>query len=312
MWTKMKKTLLTILPLLLIIGCSKKEPLNYELLEERDGVHYQKSTNEIYSGPVFNIDGKSEGYLKNGKRDGLWKEWYENGQIKRERYFKDGVVDGLVTTWFQNGQKETESYSKDGRHDYRRGSSWYESGMKRSEYMNRDTSIVYYENGQIQRLNFHKDEDIHVDESIFYYENRQVRLEGNFNKLTTDGLWTYYDKKGNNYKGNMVNIFMTKFKSTIDLMTSLQNGLINIENGNYIISDGVFFNVERTFSWKDGKFDGLFTIHKNGQKRMEGTINQRSGDQYGRVGKWTIFNEDGSIRRVLDCNNWWECDKLSF
>ena len=49
-----------ILPLLLLIliGCSEPEPLNYGLLEEREGVHYRTDTNEIYSGPVFNIKGK--------------------------------------------------------------------------------------------------------------------------------------------------------------------------------------------------------------------------------------------------------------
>ena len=56
--------------LLIMIGCSEPEPLNYQLLVERDGVHYIKDTNDIYSGPVFNIEGKSTGYIKKGKWNG--------------------------------------------------------------------------------------------------------------------------------------------------------------------------------------------------------------------------------------------------
>ena len=66
----MKRLLLIILPLLLIVGCSK-EPINYETtLVERDGVFYSNDTNKLYSGPVFSLYGdgkkKDEGTLKDG------------------------------------------------------------------------------------------------------------------------------------------------------------------------------------------------------------------------------------------------------
>ena len=112
---KMKK----LLPLLLLIliGCSEPEPLNYELLEERDGVHYRKDTNEIYSGPVFNIDGKSEGTLKKGKFHGTFKIYYENGQLKVEGTFKHGKPDGPVKYYHSNGQLHIEETFKDDKLD---------------------------------------------------------------------------------------------------------------------------------------------------------------------------------------------------
>ena len=90
----MKKILLIVLPLLLIVGCSKPEPINYEeILNERDGVYYTKDTNKPYSGPVFSLyeNGrkKMDGTIKNGKGDGLVTWWYENGQKKYERTYKD-------------------------------------------------------------------------------------------------------------------------------------------------------------------------------------------------------------------------------
>ena len=66
----MKKLLVIVLPLLLIVGCSK--PINDETLIEKDGLKYHPDTKELYSGKVFNnyMGGKKEfeGTLKGGKK----------------------------------------------------------------------------------------------------------------------------------------------------------------------------------------------------------------------------------------------------
>ena len=47
---------------------------------------------------------------------------------------------------------------------------------------------------------------------------------------------------------------------------------------------------------KDGKRDGLFTgWYENGQKEVEGTHNNEK-----QVGKWTFYNEDGTINKVKE------------
>ena len=48
-----KRLLLIVLPLLLIVGCSK--PLDDESLIDRDGVKYQQDSQKPYSGKVFRI-----------------------------------------------------------------------------------------------------------------------------------------------------------------------------------------------------------------------------------------------------------------
>tara|TARA_B100001013_G_C24487158_1_gene393662 strand:- start:37 stop:450 length:414 start_codon:yes stop_codon:yes gene_type:complete len=116
----MKKILLIVLPLLLIVGCSK-EPINYEeTLNYRDGVYYTKDTNQPYSGPVFSLDGngrnKRESILEDGKMiTYIDFRWYENGQKKEETTYKDGKPDGLYTGWWKNGQKKYEVTFKDGK-----------------------------------------------------------------------------------------------------------------------------------------------------------------------------------------------------
>ena len=92
----MKKILLIVLPLLLIVGCSK-EPINYEeTLNYRDGVYYTKDTNQPYSGPVFSLDG--------------------NGRNKRESILEDGkMITYKDTYWSENGQKSFEGTYEDGK-----------------------------------------------------------------------------------------------------------------------------------------------------------------------------------------------------
>ena len=50
-----------------------------------------------------------------GRVDGKWTEWYENGQIKSEGNYKDNKRDGKWTGWYPDGQKMSEENYKDGR-----------------------------------------------------------------------------------------------------------------------------------------------------------------------------------------------------
>ena len=100
----MRKLLLITLPLLLIVGCSKKS-INYETtLIERDG---------LYTNWYENGQKRDELTYKDGKFDGLYTNWYENGQKRFELTYKDGIHNGLLTWWYDNGQKESEGIYKD-------------------------------------------------------------------------------------------------------------------------------------------------------------------------------------------------------
>ena len=140
----MKKTLLIVLPLLLIVGCSK-EPINENSLLDRNGVKYQQDSQKPYSGKVFRLyengEKKLEGSYKDGKKDKLLTVWYENGQKMSEKTYKDGKDDGLYTTWYENGQKKDEGIYKDGNRD---GvwTEWYENGQKKEEGTWKDGELI--------------------------------------------------------------------------------------------------------------------------------------------------------------------------
>ena len=81
------------------------------------------------------------GTIKDGKKDGLWTWWYENGEKKNEGTFKDGQENGLHRWWYENGQKSKEGTYKDGK-QVELVTSWYENGQKGKEGTFKDGELV--------------------------------------------------------------------------------------------------------------------------------------------------------------------------
>jgi len=135
--------------LFLSVGLSQKE-YDIDNIIKQDGVYIKKFSDEIVNGKVFQMFGEMKvplGEMKDGKKEGKWIGWYENGQKKEEGTYKDGKEDGLWTGWYNNGQKELEGTFKDGKPD---GLStlWYKNGQKKQEgtenewtYWNEDGSL---------------------------------------------------------------------------------------------------------------------------------------------------------------------------
>ena len=176
----MKRLLLIVLPLLLIVGCSK--PISEETLIDKDGLKYHPETKELYSGEVFTnfmggkpklegsykdglMNGNWVGWYENGQkewegkykngdgsdlgetrisrngRNGIWTFWYENGQKKREINYKYGKEDGSVIEWYKNGQKSGEGTYINGKPD-RLVTQWSENGQKESEVTYKDGEVI--------------------------------------------------------------------------------------------------------------------------------------------------------------------------
>jgi|TARA_B100000315_G_scaffold134872_1_gene124259 antitoxin component YwqK of YwqJK toxin-antitoxin module len=118
----MKRYTIGLITLLLIVGCSKPEPINYETtLVKRDGVYYTKDTNKPYSGPVFSLwengQKSSEGTFNDGKRVGLWTSWLQNGKESFDLIYKDGNPwDGLKLWYYtSSGRKSSVKTYEDGK-----------------------------------------------------------------------------------------------------------------------------------------------------------------------------------------------------
>ena len=157
------KNHLIISLLILSVGFSQKEyDINHVL--EKKGVYIKKFSDEEVNGSAYQMFGDMKmdlGYIKNGKKEGLWTWWFENGEKKNEGTFKDGKENGLHKWWYENGHKSEERTYKNG---IKEGlwTKWYNNGQKGIEETYKDGELDglethWYENGQKSSEKTYKD-----------------------------------------------------------------------------------------------------------------------------------------------------------
>jgi antitoxin component YwqK of YwqJK toxin-antitoxin module len=75
--------------------------------------------------------------VPNSEREGLWRLWYENGQLSQEGNYLNGKAEGLWRLWHENGQLSLEGNYLNGKAEglYR---LWHENGQLSEEgnYLN--------------------------------------------------------------------------------------------------------------------------------------------------------------------------------
>ena len=206
----MKRLLLIVLPLLMSVGCSEKNPYDKfseygvnekELDLEWNRTVYQDSRGDgtkLYTGKVYktSITGKRDkdgnydlwlyykGQCTEGFRSGEWTWYYKDGgKEKRTTYFHDdGKSKDTNTTFWRNGQIKEEFY--------------FVREKGKLEWIKEGRYVSYYPNGQLEYEEFYKNDKI-VDGLYFYYhENGQKRTEGNFKDGKHDGKWVSWHENG--------------------------------------------------------------------------------------------------------------------
>ena len=120
---------------------------------------------------------------KNGKRDGIWKKWYENGQLACEVNYNNGVLDGIAKIYHENGKLERE-VSFNANKEEGIIQAFFPSGKINAtcsfkEGKENGTSYYYYENGQI-RAKFNYLNGLRNGKCQSYFKNGKLRGEGNF------------------------------------------------------------------------------------------------------------------------------------
>jgi antitoxin component YwqK of YwqJK toxin-antitoxin module len=121
-----------------------------------------------------------EGNLKNGKQDGVWKLYYENGQVKQEQNFKDGEADGLWKDFYENGKLMREANYKNGE-DNGLHRSWLENGKLNSEENYKDDLFdglqkYYYPNGRLQ-IEQNWEDGIYINSKCWDEESNKIDCE---------------------------------------------------------------------------------------------------------------------------------------
>lgn len=116
---KMKKTGIVLLCILCLVACNRNASKQESAEEKpRDRMSqdftFESKADSVVSGEQihYHKNGVIEmrGMMKDGKRDGLWKSWYENGLPWSETTFVLGKKNGKTTTWYDNGKKRYEGF----------------------------------------------------------------------------------------------------------------------------------------------------------------------------------------------------------
>ena len=125
----MKKTLIIFFALLFCLTSSIGWSLSLNDLFEMKGIFYNKLTEVPFTGK---IDGKTIGSFKNGKKDGFWLGYWENGQLQSKTNHKNGKLEGSWVSYHLNGQLRDKGQYKNGLKD---GSwvSYFGNGQLRSK-----------------------------------------------------------------------------------------------------------------------------------------------------------------------------------
>jgi antitoxin component YwqK of YwqJK toxin-antitoxin module len=135
-----------------------------------------------------------------GEKDGLFTNWYKNGQKKDEGIWNNGKLDGVKTYWYENGQKKFERTYKDGKKDGL-WTNWYENGQKMYEIMHRNNKregkeTLYHKSGNISSVKTYKDGTLY-GEYIDYFVSGEKRSKGNiFYGGMMEGKWTFWYHNG--------------------------------------------------------------------------------------------------------------------
>ena len=64
------------------------------------GLYYKKFTDVPFTGKVT---GKEQGKIRNGKIEGFWKTYWDNGQLMMKEIYKDGKRNGFWEEFKKDG-----------------------------------------------------------------------------------------------------------------------------------------------------------------------------------------------------------------
>lgn len=246
----------------------------------RDGHWVVKGTDSKKPGYAANAI-VEEGDYQNGRKVGVWKTFYPNGELKNEITFEGGRPKGPYTTYYENGQVEEQG-------------SW-------STNKNTGSFKRFYENGQVQQDFTFNTSGKRDGPQKYYYDNGQLMIEGNWNGGKESGEVKEYFENG---KVKSVRVYndgkMDESKSTFN-ETAPEAKTVAVTPAPVKDENNKVKTTVAVSQTKDapniGRFDG------NGQHTLynkDRQISQKGEFKNGRMvnGKWFKYNKDGILVKI--------------
>ena len=117
-----------------------------------------------------------EGFYKDGRKDGLWKKYYNNGQLEHQLTFKEDKLDGKAVFYYKSGKVKEEGIWQKNR--------WV------GEYK------YYYKNGNLRNEWKYNETGKRTGVQRYYYENGAVKIEGAWENGKESGAIVEYFEDG--------------------------------------------------------------------------------------------------------------------
>lgn len=258
---------------------------------------------------------------KNGLKQGIWREFYPDGKVKKEEVYLNDVLDGFYKEFDEKGgmmlllnynkgnlvidtEAEEEEIDVEIRNEYDNENRLISSGAFRN---NIPVGIHrrYDQNGNVTGSNIYNDAGKIVSEGIIdvegkrsgewkdYYPDGKLRATGNYIDNLRSGKWTFYYHNG-------------RIEQQGEYIKGKENGIWTwyYDNG----------NIWREESYFNGKEDGVMMEYSENQKLItkgDWVDGEREGEWYYRVGdhievgnyitglkdgKWKYFYNDSTLK----------------
>ena len=148
--------------LFLLASCTPSD-IPHEKLEERQGVFYEVNSQIPYSGPIKTYYDNTftlfrEGNCIDGKKEGLWQNYYKDGGLASEGNYIDGNKEGLWEFDYDKGINIQILRTKGNYIDGKKEGLWewyHDTGQLKSKGNNKDGKLdglweSYDENGELK------------------------------------------------------------------------------------------------------------------------------------------------------------------
>lgn len=262
---------------------------------------------------------KQEGYYKNGKADGIFKEYNRKGEMEGLIMYENGVLQEnaegtqLITLYREyhpdgsvkliggqtNGIKDGifREYDLEGNiingYIYKKGKLLGEGkisvdGVYQGEW------VEFYENGQKKYEGFYDENGLKTGAWIFYFPNGKVSQKGNYEKGLPVKSWSWYYKNGQlkrteYYRRGRRDGLMTEYDSSgVEIV--IGNFLDGYKEGEwyYRIGDheerGEFSMDLKQGEWKHFYFDGSLAFEGEYKDGLP-------------IGRHKFYHENGRLKR---------------
>ena len=226
---------------------------------------------------------RREASFRDGKREGVWRDFDEDGNVIKSQTYKKGVLvgEGIVDT---DGKRRGE-YKEFYPDSTLRAEGLFIGGERSGAWK------FYYHNGQLQEIGSYK-EGQPDGAWTWYYDNGQKQIEEQFYKGQPNGPYKEYDAKGNimvsgTYFDGMKNGKWTEQIGDMRSEGEYRNDKQVGEWVSYYDNDKMAFKGKFNVGYPDGEH---FFYYENGKLRE--IQNYKAGVKHG---DWKKYLDTGEL-----------------